>query len=66
MRYTVVVDNMSVSLKLLAEWGYAALLETPGGNVLLDTGLRRLHADAQSERVAAAVRSGAHSAQSWA
>ena len=40
MRYTVVVDNMGVSLKLLAEWGYAALLETPGGNVLLDTGLR--------------------------
>ena len=40
MRYTVLIDNMSVHMKFLAEWGYAGLLETSEGNILLDTGRR--------------------------
>lgn len=40
MRYAVIVDNMSINMKFLAEWGYAALLEAQGGSILLDTGLR--------------------------
>lgn len=40
MHYTILIDNMSVHMKFLAEWGYAGLLETSEGNILLDTGLR--------------------------
>lgn len=52
MKMTIVVDNLSCRQSLLSEWGYSALLETPTGNVLLDTGehgdilmhnLRELH-----------------------
>lgn len=38
MRLTIVVENHTVSQKLLAEWGYCAWLETEAGVVLLDTG----------------------------
>lgn len=38
MKLTVLVDNLSCRQKLLSEWGYSVLLETPTGNVLFDTG----------------------------
>jgi len=38
MRLTVLVDNMCEKSSLMAEWGYAVHLETPHGNILLDTG----------------------------
>ncbi|HIU17674.1 MAG TPA: MBL fold metallo-hydrolase [Candidatus Avidesulfovibrio excrementigallinarum] len=38
MKCTVLVDNMSCRLHLLAEWGYALHLATSEGDVLLDTG----------------------------
>lgn len=37
MKFTVLVDNLCCKTSLLAEWGYAAHLETPEGNLLLDT-----------------------------
>ena len=37
MKCTIVVDNLCVRPGLGAEWGYAALLETPRGNLLIDT-----------------------------
>ena len=38
MRLTVVVDNMCEKSSLLSEWGYAVHLETPHGDILMDTG----------------------------
>lgn len=37
MKCTVIVDNMCVRPGLMAEWGYAALLTTPHGSLLIDT-----------------------------
>lgn len=38
MKLTVVIDNYCAKSGLLAEWGYCGYLETPHGNVMLDTG----------------------------
>ena len=38
MQLTVVVENFCQKQGLLAEWGYAVLLDTPEARVLLDTG----------------------------
>lgn len=37
MKLTALVDNLCCKTPLLAEWGYAVHLETPHGNLLLDT-----------------------------
>ena len=40
MKLTILVDNFVTAAKvgLLGEWGYSALLETPAGALLIDTG----------------------------
>ena len=38
MQLTVVVENQTSSLNLLAEWGYSAWLQTEDAVILLDTG----------------------------
>ena len=40
MRYTVIIDNMSINMNVMAEWGYSALLQSPHGSILFDTGMR--------------------------
>lgn len=37
MKLTVIVDNLCSRPRLLSEWGYAAVLETAEGNLLIDT-----------------------------
>ena len=38
MKITILYDNISISPKLKADWGFSSLIETEGRNILFDTG----------------------------